>query len=78
MVFKNFGHTLEIEMGSSTGYPGFKGMQTSDIQLWFKLNEQEWKRCNIRSQVKIQNQLLSCENEEEFLILMDYLEYKYE
>lgn len=76
MIFKNFGHILEIDMGSSSGHPRYKGMQTCDIKLWFKLDEQDWKRCDMQSQMKIQKQLLSCENEEEFLILIDYLEEK--
>lgn len=42
MIIEKFGHRIEFGMGSSTGHPGFKGMQTSDIREWIKIDDGEW------------------------------------
>lgn len=41
-VIEVCGHEVLIGLGSSTGHPGSKGVQTSDIRLWVSLDGEAW------------------------------------
>lgn len=38
------GNTIEVAIGSSTGHPDYKGIQTCDIKTWIRVNNGDWYR----------------------------------
>lgn len=78
MIIHKLGHKIEFDLGSSIGYPGYRGVQTSDIKLWFRIDEGDWKRSPIKSQLKAIKQFEQVENEEELNMLLEILEDKYD
>lgn len=72
-----FGHKIRFEWGSSTGYPGFKGIQTSDVVLWIQLDNYDWIRPYGRfSQVQLMDMFDICKNEYQLVCLVEMLGLK--
>jgi hypothetical protein len=42
MQLEVLNNKIELGMGSSTGDPDFKGIQTDDIREWVRINDGKW------------------------------------
>ena len=77
MIIEKFGHKIEFGFGSSSGPPGFKGMQTSDVVLWLKLDNYDWIRPYGRfSQMQLVPMFDICKNEYQLVCLVEMLGIK--
>jgi len=73
---EKFGHKIKMSFGSSTGEPGFKGMQTSDIREWISFCD-KWfiPHANFRwKQIKLMVDI--CLSEHQLFSLMNMLSEK--
>lgn len=73
MIYEKFGHKIEFGLGSSTGHPEFRGMQTADMKLWFRLDDGEWIRAIESSIIKNKRFLDLCDNEDELFLFFNEL-----
>lgn len=73
---ERFGHKIKMNFGSSTGEPGFKGMQTSDIREWiwfcdkWFIAKADFRWRQIRLMIEI------CSSEHQLFVLMNMLSDK--
>ncbi len=79
LVSEKFGHKIYFGYGSSTGYPGYHGMQTSDVQDWWKLDDFYWFRPygDFRRR-QILDMIDICRSEFQLISLFELLSAKYE
>lgn len=73
---KKFGYTIEFGFGSSVGHPDYKGIQTSDIQLWFKVNKSKWIKANEYSMIKLVTLIEACKDKKQLKIILKDLGYE--
>ena len=74
MIIEKFGHKLHFGIGSSTGHPEFKGMQTCDIREWWKLDDFNWfKPYGGFRKDQIINMIEICRNESQLICLFELL-----
>lgn len=76
-MIEQFGHKIRFELGSSSGNPDYKGMKTSDVVLWLKLDNYDWIRPYGRfSQVQLNEMFDICKNEYQLVCLVEMLGLK--
>lgn len=76
-MIEKYGHKIYFDYGSSTGHPEYKGMQTCDIKLWVKIDDNKWFRPYGSFDIsQIQKMIDICRNEFQLVSLMELLSTK--
>jgi len=74
MLINKFRHTIEVGLGSSTGHPEYKGVQTSDIREWIKIDDGGWTRLqHLLSERKILSMIELCDDEVKLIIVLLFI-----
>ena len=76
--FEVFGHIIHIGGGSSTHHPEKKGgMSTSDMKMWYKLDNFDWfQPYGGFRMTQIMQMINVCNNEHQLISLMELLSAK--
>lgn len=79
LVLEKFNHKIYFGFGSSTGDPEYYGMQTADIQEWWKLDNLDWfKPYGDFRKRQILDIINICKNEFQLISLFELLSSKYD
>ncbi len=77
MQIVKFGHKIEFELYSGSCPPGSTGMMTSDMATWYRMDEGEWFKCILRSQLRVLKLFDLAENEEDLKYIFNELKYEH-